>query len=51
MATPIPETRYALSGGVSIAYQVFGSGTVDLVIVPGFDLGTPTRGPSASDSM
>jgi class 3 adenylate cyclase len=36
MATPIPETRYALSGDVSIAYQVFGSGPVDLVIVPGF---------------
>jgi class 3 adenylate cyclase len=36
MATPIPETRYALSGDVSIAYQIYGSGTVDLVIVPGF---------------
>ena len=31
----IPETRYAESDGVSIAYQVFGSGAQDLVIVPG----------------
>lgn len=36
MPKPIPETRYALSGDISIAYQVFGSGPVDLVIVPGF---------------
>jgi hypothetical protein len=36
MAPPVPETRYALSGDVSIAYQVFGSGPIDLVIVPGF---------------
>jgi class 3 adenylate cyclase/pimeloyl-ACP methyl ester carboxylesterase len=34
-ALPIPETRYAESDGLSIAYQVFGSGTQDLVIVPG----------------
>jgi class 3 adenylate cyclase/pimeloyl-ACP methyl ester carboxylesterase len=33
---PIPETRYALSGDISIAFQVFGDGPVDLVIVPGF---------------
>jgi class 3 adenylate cyclase len=31
-----PETRYALSGDISIAYQVVGDGPVDLVIVPGF---------------
>lgn len=31
-----PETRYALSGDVSIAYQVLGTGPVDLVFVPGF---------------
>jgi hypothetical protein len=31
-----PETRYAKSGDVHVAYQVFGSGAVDLVIVPGF---------------
>jgi pimeloyl-ACP methyl ester carboxylesterase len=33
--TAIPETRYAESDGLSIAYQVFGSGAQDLVIVPG----------------
>ncbi|MGL6111493.1 MAG: adenylate/guanylate cyclase domain-containing protein, partial [Rubrivivax sp.] len=32
---PIPETRYAESDGLSIAYQVFGNGAQDLVIVPG----------------
>jgi pimeloyl-ACP methyl ester carboxylesterase/class 3 adenylate cyclase len=32
---PVPETRYAESDGLSIAYQVFGSGTQDLVVVPG----------------
>ncbi len=31
----IPETRYARSGDVSIAYQVFGAGPFDLVSVPG----------------
>ncbi|HZR92038.1 MAG TPA: adenylate/guanylate cyclase domain-containing protein [Gaiellaceae bacterium] len=31
-----PETRYARSGDVSIAYQVAGSGPFDLVYVPGF---------------
>ena len=31
-----PKTRYAKSGDVSIAYQVFGEGPVDLVFVPGF---------------
>ncbi len=30
------ETRYADSDGVSIAYQVHGSGPIDLVLVPGF---------------
>jgi class 3 adenylate cyclase len=36
--TPIerPETRYAKSGDVHIAYQVFGEGDLDLVLVPGF---------------
>jgi pimeloyl-ACP methyl ester carboxylesterase len=29
-------TRYADSGGVSIAYQVHGDGPLDLVLVPGF---------------
>jgi pimeloyl-ACP methyl ester carboxylesterase/class 3 adenylate cyclase len=32
---PIPETRYAETDGLSIAYQVFGSGAQDLLIVPG----------------
>lgn len=31
-----PDTRYVDSGGVQIAYQVFGDGPVDLVVVPGF---------------
>jgi class 3 adenylate cyclase len=31
-----PETRYARSGDVHIAYQVFGEGELDLVVVPGF---------------
>jgi class 3 adenylate cyclase len=31
-----PETRYAKSGDVSIAYQVVGDGPIDLVLVPGF---------------
>jgi class 3 adenylate cyclase len=31
-----PETRYAKSGDVHIAYQVVGSGPFDLVFVPGF---------------
>jgi pimeloyl-ACP methyl ester carboxylesterase len=31
-----PETRYALSGDVHIAYQVTGDGPFDLVFVPGF---------------
>ena len=37
MTTPLPtpSTQYAESDGLSIAYQVFGSGAQDLVIVPG----------------
>jgi hypothetical protein len=31
----LPVTRYALSGDVSIAYQVMGDGPFDLVMVPG----------------
>jgi pimeloyl-ACP methyl ester carboxylesterase/class 3 adenylate cyclase len=34
--TDIPETRYAKSGDVSIAYQVIGDGPLDLVFAPGF---------------
>jgi pimeloyl-ACP methyl ester carboxylesterase len=32
----IPETRYAKSGDVSVAYQVTGEGAVDVVFVPGW---------------
>src|SRR4051812_13499357 len=31
-----PQTRYARSGELSIAYQVIGDGPVDLVLGPGF---------------
>jgi pimeloyl-ACP methyl ester carboxylesterase/class 3 adenylate cyclase len=33
---PAPETRYARSGDVRIAYQVVGEGPFDLVFVPGY---------------
>jgi class 3 adenylate cyclase len=32
----IPETKYAKSGGVYIAYQSFGKGPLDVVLVPGW---------------
>ena len=32
----LPDTRYAKSGDVSVAYQVVGSGPLDLVVVPGW---------------
>src|SRR5581483_174528 len=32
----VPETRYAKSGDVNIAYQVVGDGPFDLVYVPGW---------------
>jgi pimeloyl-ACP methyl ester carboxylesterase len=31
-----PDTRYARSGDVHIAYQIFGDGPINLVVVPGF---------------
>ncbi|MCK1516014.1 adenylate/guanylate cyclase domain-containing protein [Bradyrhizobium sp. 190] len=31
----LPETRYALSGDINIAYQMTGLGPLDIVIVPG----------------
>jgi pimeloyl-ACP methyl ester carboxylesterase len=31
----MPETRYARSGDISIAYQVLGEGPRDLIFVPG----------------
>ena len=35
-AMDTPETRYAMSGDVHIAYQQFGRGSIDLVYVPGW---------------
>jgi pimeloyl-ACP methyl ester carboxylesterase len=32
----LPTTRYAKSGNVHVAYQVFGDGGIDLVFFPGF---------------
>jgi pimeloyl-ACP methyl ester carboxylesterase len=32
----IPDTRYAKSGDIHVAYQVMGRGPLDLVLVPGF---------------
>jgi pimeloyl-ACP methyl ester carboxylesterase len=32
----VPETRYAKSGDVHVAYQVIGDGALNLVFVPGF---------------
>ena len=34
-STSLPETRYARSGDVNVAYQVHGIGPPDLVVVPG----------------
>ena len=31
----LPDTRYALSGDVNIAYQTMGDGPVDIILVPG----------------
>lgn len=36
MARDRPDTRYAWSNGFSIAYQVYGAGTTDIVLVPGW---------------
>ena len=30
----LPETRYAESGDVNIAYQVIGDGPIDIILVP-----------------
>src|SRR5688500_16569419 len=32
----MPRTRYALSNGLSVAWQEFGAGDIDIVYVPGF---------------
>jgi class 3 adenylate cyclase len=31
----LPETRYALCGEISVAYQVMGHGSIDIIVVPG----------------
>jgi pimeloyl-ACP methyl ester carboxylesterase len=36
MARDRPETRYAWSGEFCIAYQVYGDGPIDIVLVPGW---------------
>ena len=36
MPSATPETRYARSGEVNIAYQVVGDGPFDLIWVPGW---------------
>ncbi len=36
IAVDSPETRYARSGSLDIAYQVIGDGPLDLVMIPGF---------------
>ena len=33
---PLPRTRYARSGNVHVAYQVFGECEIDLAFCPGF---------------
>ena len=52
-AVELPETHYATSGGVSIAYQVLGDGPFDIVYVPGFvsHLELRWRVPSLSASL
>lgn len=36
LTCPPPETRYAKSGDVHVAYHLFGDGPVNLVLAPGF---------------
>ena len=36
MSITVPETRYARSGDVHVAYRIVGDGPFDLVLVPGF---------------
>ena len=35
-AMELPVTRYALSGDVSVAFQVMGDGPLDIILIPGF---------------
>ena len=32
----LPDTKYAESGDIHVAYQATGDGPIDLVLVPGF---------------
>jgi pimeloyl-ACP methyl ester carboxylesterase len=36
LTCPPPETRYAKSGDIHVAYHLFGAGPTNLVLVPGF---------------
>lgn len=36
LTDPSPEIRYARSGAVHVAYQLFGDGPVNLILAPGF---------------
>lgn len=48
-----PETRYAKSGDVNVAYQVAGEGPLDLVYVPGWvsNIGMMWEEPSRADFL
>ena len=43
-----PVTQYARSGDVHIAYQAFGDGPINLVLVPGFVSNVETAGTNPS---
>jgi len=42
--TTVPETKYAKTGDIHIAYQVVGSGPRDVIMVPGSGEGDGPRG-------
>jgi hypothetical protein len=42
------DTRYAKSGELNIAYQVFGTGDVNLVFIPGWHRTSRTSGRCAN---
>jgi hypothetical protein len=41
----MPETQYAQSGELSIAYRCVGEGPLDLLLIPGFVAGNLLFGP------
>ena len=45
---PTPETRYANSGGVHIAYQTLGDGPIDLVFTMGCSASVARRAAPAN---